>query len=128
MKNVAQIVFDRLLTDNTLPTIYWENVDKSLPSNEHIRVSFIDTGAGQSFIGTSQQKTYILQINIAVLRGVGQMKALDIGNKVLSLYAKNTILLASPLVSVDVTPTYGTGYYDEKWYLLPLKVLINSIS
>lgn len=128
MKDVAQIVFDHLLTDSTLPAIYWENIDKALPTGDHLRVSFIDTGAGQSFMGTQQQTICILQVNIAVKRGVGQMKALDIGNKVLSLYAKNTILQASPLVSVDVTPTYGTGYYDEKWYLLPLKILINSIS
>ena len=88
----------------------------------------MDTGAGQEFLGTSKQDVYILQVNIAVKRGVGQLKAMDIGAKVLQLFAKNTILQASPLVSVDVSPTYGTGYYDEKWYLLPLKVSINSIS
>lgn len=128
MKDVAQLVFDRLLTDNTLPPIYWENVDKVLPTDSHLIVSFMDTGAGQEFLGTSKQDVYILQVNIAVKRGVGQLKAMDIGAKVLQLFAKNTILQASPLVSVDVTPTYGTGYYDEKWYLLPLKVSINSIS
>lgn len=128
MKDVAQVVFDRLLTDNTLPPIYWENVDKAIPTGDHLRVSFIDTGAGQDFLGKEQQTIYILQVNVATLRGVGQMKALDIGNKVLSLFEKNTILQASPLVSVDMTPTYGTGYYDEKWYLMPLKVSINSIS
>jgi hypothetical protein len=128
MKDVAQLVFNRLLTDSTLPPIYWENVDKALPTDSHLIITFMDTGAGQEFLGTSKQDVYILQVNIAVKRGVGQLKAMDIGAKVLQLFAKNTILQASPLVSVDVTPTYGTGYYDEKWYLLPLKVSINSIS
>lgn len=127
MNTTAQIVFDHLLTDATLPAIYWENVDKALPTSSHLRVSFMEVGGGQDFIGTRQQHSYLLHVNIATLRGTGQIKATDIGAKVLQLFAKNTILQASPLVSVDVTPTYGTGYYDDKWYLLPLKILINSI-
>ena len=31
---VAQIVFDKLLTDTTLPTAYFQNVDYKLPSTD----------------------------------------------------------------------------------------------
>ena len=127
MKAVAQLVYAALAADTTLPKIYWENVDSSLPTTEHLIVSLAQTEAGDNFLGTTSQNIYLLNINIGVKAGVGQIKAMDIGDKLILLFKKNTILQASPLVSVDVTPTYGTGYYDEKWYRIPLRILINAI-
>ena len=83
--------------------------------------------ANNEFLGTRQQNTYLLQVNICVLRGKGLIKASDIGQKIINLFSKNTKISASPLVTVDRQPYYSAGFYDEKWYILPLKITVNSI-
>ena len=124
---VAQIVFDKLLTDTTLPTAYFQNVDYKLPSTDFLSVTLTQADASNEFLGTRQQNTYLLQVNICVLRGKGLIKASDIGQKIITLFSKNTKISTSPLVTVDRQPYYSAGFYDEKWYILPLKITVNSI-
>lgn len=127
MKDIAELIFNRLINDLTLPTLYFENVESDIPTGDHLIINIIPVSEGLNTIGSTVQNKYLLHIVCCTLRGVGQIKAIEIGEKVLNLFPKNLILQPNPLISIDLAGKFGTGYIDGKWYKLPIKININSI-
>ena len=128
-ENINIAIFERINNAVGIPSVYYPNVNAETPTDEHIIVSIISNETLAVGISETDQARGLISIIIKTKENIGSIRANQIADDLLTLFARNTTLTSGGTkVRIDrsgwTNPPLGNM---DGWYVLPLTIPYNSI-
>jgi len=128
-ENLTKAIFNHISGATGLPEVYYPNVSKDTPADEHIIVSIVPNETLSVGVSELNQARGIINILIKTKESIGTVRANQIADDILTLFGRNTTLTSGGTkVRIDregwTSPPLGN---IDGWYILPVTIPYNSI-
>jgi len=125
MNDIRAALDSHLATDVTLPPASYENIAyKPTNGQAFLKTTLIPTSRRSAVRGINPQQRYegIYNILVCTPEKVGSGPALDIADKLLTLYAPVTDISQNGIIlSIDYSEV-GLGFLDSPFYCIPVRI------
>lgn len=127
LSNIKIALFAQLAS-LTLPTgvsIYYPNINTTLPSNNFVRPEVIPGATAPLDLVNSNQESGLFQVSIYVKKGLGELVASGIAQTILDGFPRNLALIG---VRIDRPGSIGPSFFDGNWQVTPVTIPYQNIA
>ena len=125
---IKTAVFDRLIAEGSLPALYFNNVEDTTqplpPVSNHLRPFVLPSDTRTIGVRTLNQEVGLIQVNVFVGKGQGEITSSDIASQILDLFPRNLDLVAC---RIDDIGSIAPSFFDRGWYITPVSIPYQNI-
>lgn len=119
-------IFTYLETIDDIPDIFYPNIKYETIPDEYLNISVMPIDPSDIGVKNIVQHSGLIQIDIAVKVGTGEIRSAEIADIIIEAFKRNTVIPTS-LIRIDATPYKTNGYISDNFLVTPITIEYNRL-